>query len=675
VFVLPFLAATHPRAARAMLEYRIRRLPVACAEARREGSAGAHFPWESAVSGIEVAPTRGRDRLGRFTGIRTGQFEEHIVADIAWAACCYADWTGDEAFLRGAGRGLILETARWWAGRIEHDDAGRAHIRGDPIPAGRGELDMTVVLAAIDNSAAAGPVLATSKAVAQLLDATPVAVHAHEDGDATARAAAAAAGIELEITSPPVPAALAAAAVRRDALALVVGARGTPGGRRPAGRTALELATSLDRPLVVVPPLERQPERIGRILVPLDGTPATAAVLRETLEVARRAPVEVVLLHVHDDETLPAFEDQPHHELDAWSTEFIARWCAENGGATQVEVRVGVPGRRVIETAADLEVDLIALGWSRSLAGGRAAVVREALTSSTVPVLLLPVATPTRPPRSQSMPDGLLRETPYGISTDPRSGPPRMRALPASTSVGPMPLEDPVVRGRTRHQSSAAAVRRPAAIACPERGATMDGELVVPEGATGLVVFAHSSGSSRHSLRNQRVAASLNRTRLATLLLDLLTPREQFDRRAGREIERAARRLRAADAWAAQQPELGAMPIGYFGAGRGAGVALWAAADAADTVSAVVSRGGRPDLAAPRLADVRASVLLIAGGRDVELVDLNRQALLQLRGRAQLSIFPRATQRFEEPGTLDDVVRLAADWFTRHLGDGRLSVA
>lgn len=208
------------------------------------------------------------------------------------------------------------------------------------------------------------------------------------------------AGVELEITSPPVPAALAAAAVRRDALALVVGARGTPAGRRPAGHTALELATSLDRPLVVVPPLGRLADRIGRILVPLDGAPESAAVLRGTLEVARRAAVEVVLLHVHDEETLPAFEAQPHHELDAWSAEFIARSCAEDGGAPQVEVRVGVPGRRVIETAAQLGADLSALGWSRNLAGGRGAVVREALTSSTVPVLLVPVAAPTRPPRS-----------------------------------------------------------------------------------------------------------------------------------------------------------------------------------------------------------------------------------------------------------------------------------
>jgi nucleotide-binding universal stress UspA family protein len=250
---------------------------------------------------------------------------------------------------------------------------------------------VTVILAAIDNSAAAAPVLLTSTAIAGLLGATPVAVHAHENGDATARAAAQAAGIDLEIIMPPVPAALAAAARRRDALAVVVGARGTPGGRRPAGRTALELATSLDRPLVVVPPLARLRGRIRRILVPLDGTPTSAAVLRGTLEMARRAAVQVILLHVHEEQTLPAFEEQPHHELDAWNTEFAARWYTDTAETPQVEVRVGVPGRRVIETAAELDADLIALGWSRTLSGGHGAVVREALASSPVPILLLPL--------------------------------------------------------------------------------------------------------------------------------------------------------------------------------------------------------------------------------------------------------------------------------------------
>jgi trehalose/maltose hydrolase-like predicted phosphorylase len=130
VFVLPFLAATHPSAARAMLEYRIARLPAALAEAAAEGSAGAHFPWESAATGEEVTPSHGPDGRGRTVPILTGELEEHIVADIAWGACCYAAWSGDAAFLTGPGRGLLLETARWWAHRIELDTAGVAHIRG-----------------------------------------------------------------------------------------------------------------------------------------------------------------------------------------------------------------------------------------------------------------------------------------------------------------------------------------------------------------------------------------------------------------------------------------------------------------------------------------------------------------------------------------------------------------
>jgi putative phosphoribosyl transferase len=214
-------------------------------------------------------------------------------------------------------------------------------------------------------------------------------------------------------------------------------------------------------------------------------------------------------------------------------------------------------------------------------------------------------------------------------------------------------------------------VHRATAIASPGPGARMAGDLVVPEHATGLVVFAHCSGSSRFNPRNRRVAAILQRSRLATLLLDLLTPQEELDRFAGRDIARAAGRLLAAAAWAAEQPELRALPVGYFGAGRGAGAALWAAADGGDRITAIVSRGGRPDLAAPRLAEVRANVLLIAGGRDHQDVDLNRQALLQLRSRAQLSIFPRATQRFDQAGTLDEVVRLAADWFKRYLTSSR----
>ena len=214
------------------------------------------------------------------------------------------------------------------------------------------------------------------------------------------------------------------------------------------------------------------------------------------------------------------------------------------------------------------------------------------------------------------------------------------------------------------------AILRRAAIALPGEGTALAGDLVVPAGATGLVVFAHGSGSSRHSPRNRHVAARLNRSGLATLLLDLLCPEEELDRRNVFDIPLLARRLLVATAWAKEQPELGSLPLGYFGASTGAGAALWAAADAGERIGAVVSRGGRPDLAAPRLADVRASVLLIVGGRDPMVVDLNRQALAQLHGGAQLAIVPGATHLFEEPGALDEVARLAGDWFARHLAVG-----
>ena len=130
VYVLPFLAATHPAAARAMLEYRVRRLPAALRAARAAGRAGARFPWESARSGEDVTPERLRDHRGELVPVLTGELEEHIVADVAWAATCYTDWTGDRAFAAAQGRELIVQTARWWTSRIELDPDGRGHLRG-----------------------------------------------------------------------------------------------------------------------------------------------------------------------------------------------------------------------------------------------------------------------------------------------------------------------------------------------------------------------------------------------------------------------------------------------------------------------------------------------------------------------------------------------------------------
>jgi len=194
------------------------------------------------------------------------------------------------------------------------------------------------------------------------------------------------------------------------------------------------------------------------------------------------------------------------------------------------------------------------------------------------------------------------------------------------------------------------------------------GDLTVPEAALGVVIFAHGSGSSRHSPRNLAVAASLNRVGLATLLFDLLTPEEEADRSNVFDIELLARRLLDATHWLRRQTGMIDLPIGYFGASTGAAAALWAAADPHAEITAIVSRGGRSDLAGSRLPRVRAATLLIVGGRDEVVIELNRQAQMKLRCENQLVIVPGATHLFEEPGALERVAELASDWFISHLG-------
>ncbi len=199
------------------------------------------------------------------------------------------------------------------------------------------------------------------------------------------------------------------------------------------------------------------------------------------------------------------------------------------------------------------------------------------------------------------------------------------------------------------------------------RGAEIFGDLVVPESATGLVVFAHGSGSSRHSPRNRHVAHTLNERRLATLLLDLLTADEERDRANVFDIGLLAERLVAATRWAQTERRVAQLRVGYFGASTGAGAALVAAADLGDEIGAVVSRGGRPDLAASRLPVVRAPVLLIVGGHDEIVLELNREAQSRLQTPSELAIIPEATHLFEESGALQEVSRLAGEWFKRHL--------
>lgn len=200
----------------------------------------------------------------------------------------------------------------------------------------------------------------------------------------------------------------------------------------------------------------------------------------------------------------------------------------------------------------------------------------------------------------------------------------------------------------------------------------LGGSLGVPPGAQGLVIFAHGSGSSRFSPRNRAVARALRDAGLGTLLFDLLSEEEEA-RDAGTgelrfDIPFLARRLAAVTEWARAQPELAPLRFGYFGSSTGAAAALVAAALHPDLLHAVVSRGGRPDLAGPILARVQAPTLLLVGGRDIGVLELNEEALARLEGLKDIRIIPNATHLFEEPGALEEVSRRAAEWFTRYLG-------
>ena len=204
-------------------------------------------------------------------------------------------------------------------------------------------------------------------------------------------------------------------------------------------------------------------------------------------------------------------------------------------------------------------------------------------------------------------------------------------------------------------------------IAIPTEGIELAGHLRVPAGARGVVVFAHGSGSSRHSPRNQYVADVLERAGIGTLLLDLLTMEEESDRALVFDIPLLARRVVAAVRWVGTQPETRGLEVGLFGASTGAGAALVAASDPALGIAAVVSRGGRPDLAGEALRRVVAPTLLVVGGADPMVLELNRRASQLLRGPRKVVVVPGATHLFEEPGTLRHVAELARDWFAQYL--------
>lgn len=221
---------------------------------------------------------------------------------------------------------------------------------------------------------------------------------------------------------------------------------------------------------------------------------------------------------------------------------------------------------------------------------------------------------------------------------------------------------------------SVAQTKREETVTISAASVPLEGNLVVPEDARSVVLFAHGSGSSRHSPRNRAVARVLNESGLGTLLIDLLTTDEEaIDRRTARlrfDIDLLADRLIGATDWLGTEAGIEAGGVGCFGASTGAGAAPAAAATRPDVIGAVVSRGGRPDLAGDALQRVRAPTLLIVGGNDIPVIGMNEDALRQMPGEKRLEIVPGATHLFEEPGALEEVARLARDWFLRYLPPG-----
>jgi putative phosphoribosyl transferase len=208
-------------------------------------------------------------------------------------------------------------------------------------------------------------------------------------------------------------------------------------------------------------------------------------------------------------------------------------------------------------------------------------------------------------------------------------------------------------------------------VSIPVNGVELEGALVVPPAARGIVLFAHGSGSSRHSPRNNFVAETLRAAGIGTLLMDLLTKQEDAIYQTRFDIDLLSWRLERATQWLMEEPRAQSLDIGYFGASTGAAAALNAAATFGSSVGAVVSRGGRPDLAMAALGSVQAPTLLIVGALDDVVIELNRKAYERLKAEKHLAIVPGATHLFEEPGTLQEVARLAAAWFRRHLGAQR----
>lgn len=249
---------------------------------------------------------------------------------------------------------------------------------------------MTKVVAAIDDTPAAGRVLTTAGAVARLFGATLEAVHVRQNGHETATQAAHAAGLPLATVGGGVVDALIAAASRPEVSALVLGARDAPSETAPLGSTALEVVGAVPTPVVLVPPRAVPLERIRHVLLPLEGTAQTSSSPVGVLRLARDAGVDVLALHVLDEASVPLFTDQPQHETEAWTREFVARYCPRGLRSIALALRVGRPDEAILRVAEETGVDLIALTWNQRLAPGRAAIVRTVLERGRLPMLLIP---------------------------------------------------------------------------------------------------------------------------------------------------------------------------------------------------------------------------------------------------------------------------------------------
>jgi nucleotide-binding universal stress UspA family protein len=261
---------------------------------------------------------------------------------------------------------------------------------------------MKTIIAAIDGGLATTPVIATARALGTMLDADVIALHVRTDGDDTPRRLAVVHDVPLRVVEGTVIDSVVAAAEADDVVAVVFGARGIPTDPRPLGSTAQAVATAILKPVVILPPDARPRRAIGRVLVPLEGDAATSLAPQRLIELGCDTEIDLVVLHVLETGAIPAFTDQPQHEQPAWAREFLARYCPWGVSDVTLETRVGRAQELIPLVARERDCDLIALGWSQNLAGGRAAVVRATLAATSTPVLLVPVHSPERTKRTRA---------------------------------------------------------------------------------------------------------------------------------------------------------------------------------------------------------------------------------------------------------------------------------